>query len=182
MGQGELPRSPFQCPRLCDKSVLRTTLTYRVLVCGRLNSRLLVPSLRLVPSGPAQALFKMAPGNFVCGSIRLWPPSMAPRPCHSLFGSPMSAALNPSRLNSARAEITSGFLQKHDQHATIRLSTVRRHKHYNGCVCASTTASATILTIRRTEAIGVSTCTGFATPISTGPTVTPSELDTRSRL
>ena len=53
---------------------------------------------------------------------------------------------------------------------------------YNGAVCASTTANATILTIRRTEAIGVNTCTGFATPINTGPTVTPSALETRSRL
>ncbi len=53
---------------------------------------------------------------------------------------------------------------------------------HSGCVCASTTASATILTMRRTEAIGVSTCTGFATPIRTGPTVTPSELETRSKL
>ena len=53
---------------------------------------------------------------------------------------------------------------------------------YNGAVCASTTANATILTIRRTEAIGVNTCTGLATPINTGPTVTPSALETRSRL
>ncbi len=57
-----------------------------------------------------------------------------------------------------------------------------RVRGYSGCVCASTTASATMFTIRRTEAIGVNTCTGFATPISTGPTVTPSELETRSRL
>ncbi len=55
-------------------------------------------------------------------------------------------------------------------------------KAYNGAVCASTTANATILTIRRTEAIGVNTCTGFATPINTGPTVTPSALETRSKL
>lgn len=57
-----------------------------------------------------------------------------------------------------------------------------RIANYSGSVCASTTASATILTIRRTDAIGVRICTGFATPISTGPTVTPSEQDTRSRL
>lgn len=53
---------------------------------------------------------------------------------------------------------------------------------YKGAVCASTTASATIFTIRLTEAMRVSTCTGLLMPISTGPTVTPSELETRSRL
>ncbi|TRW41386.1 hypothetical protein FNL49_00235 [Klebsiella michiganensis] len=45
--------------------MLRTALTSRTSACGRLNSTLLVPSLGLAPKGPAQALFKIAPGNFV---------------------------------------------------------------------------------------------------------------------
>ncbi|MBZ7103479.1 hypothetical protein FMK55_08230 [Klebsiella michiganensis] len=45
--------------------MLRTALTSRTSACGRLNSTLLVPSLGLAPTGPAQALFKIAPGNFV---------------------------------------------------------------------------------------------------------------------
>ena len=67
-GGGEHPghRGPLVNPRgPAKKSVLRTALTSRPAACGRLDSRLLVPSLGLAPSGPTQALFKIAPGNFV---------------------------------------------------------------------------------------------------------------------
>jgi len=67
-------RAPLINPRgPARKSVLRTALTSRAPDCGRLDSTcspvpglgLLVPSMGLAPSGPAQALFKIAPGNFV---------------------------------------------------------------------------------------------------------------------
>ncbi len=64
--------------------MLRTTLTSRSSACGRLNSILLVPSLGLAPAGPAQALFKIAPGNFVVSRIasgrRPWRPALVCRP------------------------------------------------------------------------------------------------------
>ena len=57
-------RAPLVNPRgPARKSVLRTALTSREPDCGRLD--LLVPSMGLAPSEPAQALFKIAPGNFV---------------------------------------------------------------------------------------------------------------------
>ncbi len=57
-------RAPLVNPRgPARKSVLRTALTSREPDCGRLD--LLAPSMGLAPSGPAQALFKIAPGNFV---------------------------------------------------------------------------------------------------------------------
>ncbi|TNL13540.1 hypothetical protein CYD30_03070 [Kosakonia cowanii] len=56
----------------------------------------------LAPPGPAQALFKIAPGNFVPVSVRLCPPSMASRPCHSRFGSPISAGTQPPRCHIAK--------------------------------------------------------------------------------
>ncbi|MDP4563760.1 hypothetical protein Q9155_22205, partial [Kosakonia cowanii] len=55
------------------KSVLRTALTSRVPDCGRLDST-----------------YSPVPG-LVHVSVRLCPPSMASRPCHSRFGSPISA-------------------------------------------------------------------------------------------
>ncbi|TCC14865.1 hypothetical protein E0L21_00990 [Kosakonia quasisacchari] len=80
--KGAPPRSPFSIPRgPAGKSVLRTALTSRTSACGRLDSRLLVPSLGLAPSGPALALFKIAPGNFVMSRLasgRLpWRPDLA---------------------------------------------------------------------------------------------------------
>ncbi|VCW95201.1 hypothetical protein BANRA_03885 [Klebsiella quasipneumoniae] len=64
--------------------MLRTTLTSRSSACGRLNSILLVPSLGLAPAGPAQALFKIAPGNFVVSRIASgrppWRPALVCRP------------------------------------------------------------------------------------------------------
>ena len=53
------PRGP------AGKSVLRTALAYEFQPAARRNSRLLGPSMGLAPSGPTQALFKIAPGNFV---------------------------------------------------------------------------------------------------------------------
>jgi hypothetical protein len=43
-------------------------------------------------------------------------------------------------------------------------------------ICASTAASAVMLTTRRTVLAGVSTCTGFETPIRIGPMATPSVI------
>src|SRR5579871_3865252 len=41
-------------------------------------------------------------------------------------------------------------------------------------ICASTQANALMLTMRRTVDAGVTTCTGFDTPINIGPIATPS--------
>ncbi len=77
-----------------------------------------------------------------------------------------------------------GFVSNLNRQVTLPVWSFRYDNapNYSNSVCDSTTASATMLTIRRTEAIGVRMCTGLATPISTGPTVTPSEEETRSRL
>gem|GEM_PF-1833443 len=70
-------RAPLINPRgPARKSVLRTALTSRVPDCGRLDST-----------------YSPVPG-LVHVSVRLCPPSMASRPCHSRFGSPISAGVN----------------------------------------------------------------------------------------
>ena len=70
-------RAPLVNPRgPARKSVLRTALTSRVPDCGRLDST-----------------YSPVPG-LVPVSVRLCPPSMASRPCHSRFGSPISAGVN----------------------------------------------------------------------------------------
>ncbi|MBE0113103.1 hypothetical protein FMJ32_07250 [Klebsiella michiganensis] len=69
--------------------MLRTALTSRSSARGRLNSTLLVPSLGLAPTGPAQALFKIAPGNFVVSRFASgrhpWRPALVFRPPVSRF-------------------------------------------------------------------------------------------------
>ncbi|AZI87743.1 hypothetical protein EH164_12025 [Kosakonia sp. CCTCC M2018092] len=50
----------LRSPPACLTAAGSTRLTRSILELG-----LLVPSMGLAPSGPAQALFKIAPGNFV---------------------------------------------------------------------------------------------------------------------
>src|SRR5260221_3055685 len=50
------------------------------------------------------------------------------------------------------------------------------------CSCASSTASAVMLMMRRTVAVGVRMCTGLAAPSRIGPTVMPAPPTTFSRL
>jgi len=70
-------RAPLINPRgPARKSVLRTALTSRAPDCGRLDST-----------------YSPVPG-LVHVSVRLCPPSMASRPCHSRSGSPISAGVN----------------------------------------------------------------------------------------
>jgi hypothetical protein len=71
-------RAPLINPRgPARKSVLRTALTSRVPDCGRLDST----------CSPYRDSLHV--------SVRLCPPSMASRPCHSRFGSPISAGTQP---------------------------------------------------------------------------------------
>jgi len=63
--------------------VLRTALTSRVPDDGRLDSAY----------SPLQ--------DSLHASVRLCPPSMASRPCHSRFGSPISAGTQPHRFHIA---------------------------------------------------------------------------------
>jgi len=77
-------RAPLVNPRgPARKSVLRTALTSRVPDCGRLDSA----------CSPLR--------DSLHASIRLCPPSMASRPCHSRFDSPISAGTYPHRCDIA---------------------------------------------------------------------------------
>jgi len=97
-------RAPLVNPRgPARKSELRTALTSRVPDCGRLDStysprsgtRFTRPIHGTRPSGASASAVQNCSRQFCPVSVRLCPPSLASRPYHPRFGSPISAGTQP---------------------------------------------------------------------------------------
>ncbi len=156
------------------ESARRSSRVFASLLCGLRSSDIVSSNSRLSPRMPRGALEVSARHRPSCKHLSI------------SCGHPVPQHRGKDRLTtgSSRPRRATGRLVSRAGLPRSRGCELRRRRRATNyrCVSTSTTASAVILTMRRTLTAGSRMCTGLAVPSRIGPTVIPLPAATLSRL